>query len=168
MSPKRGGAYDGGGALDAVENGIISMFSSRVLAIFGDWTALDLVLSGFAIMVLKRVVYPTRDQSKIIETLESVVKGILLKITLDSTTNKEPVIYATHLLCLFLMLHAFDASGLDSAAKYVFASQVAQAFSGDLFLGATICVALQVNIAILTSTPRLRVSRGPPRKPAPR
>ena len=156
MSPKRGGAYAGGGALDAVENGIITMFSSRVLAIFGDWAAFDLILAGFAILVLKRVLDAERDRVRMIETAESVVKGIVLKIALDSTADRELVVHATHLLCMFLLLHAFDANGLDSTAKYVFASQVAQAFAGDQFLGMAICIALQVNMAALSATPRLK------------
>lgn len=153
MGSKRPAASDVA-AFDAVENGVISLFSARVLDIFGGWPLLDLALVCLGGLVVKRALGGLR--SHVMETLEGVVKGIVLKITLEAMSDKDLAAHAAHLLCAFLLLHAFDAGGLGSAAKYVFASQVAKAFASDQFLGAVLCVALQANMPALAATPRLQ------------
>ena len=46
-------------------------------------------------------------------------------------------LYLCNLICMFIVLHAFDASGFGSAAKYVFATEIAGLFENNAFVGMT-------------------------------
>ena len=151
------------GALDAIESGIVGLFSSRLIAMVSSWTAFDLVLACVAALTLQTAIERDSPGIRATGALKSVMKGIVLKLVLDSTTTIDLPLYMTHLLCLFLMLHAFDAGGLGSAAKYIFASQIAQAFQADQIVGIAFGATLQVNIGALSATPRLQAS---PDRPA--
>ena len=46
-------------------------------------------------------------------------------------------LYLCNLICMFILLYAFDASGFGSAAKYVFATEIAGLFANNAFVGMT-------------------------------
>ena len=46
-------------------------------------------------------------------------------------------LYLCNLICVFIVLHAFDAGGFGSAAKYVFATEIAGLFAANAFVGMT-------------------------------
>jgi hypothetical protein len=154
MTSKGGGA--GSSTLDAVETGIVLLFNSRVMALTGGWPTLDLVLaccSAYALQFgLGAQLSPTREM----HALSEVLKGILLQTVLAAAVAKDLPLYMAHLLCMFLLLHAVDAGGVGATAKYVFASQIAGALSGDPFVGVGVCACLQVNMGLLRGMPRLQ------------
>jgi len=144
-------------AFDAIENGIVGLFSARLVSMLGEWTPFDLVLACVAAYALQRAIEGDSPASRTTAALRNVVKGIVLKTALGATTTIDLPLYLTHLLCLFFMLSAFDAGGLGSTAKYVFASQIAQAFAPDQLVGIAFGATLQVNLGVLAATPRLQV-----------
>lgn len=143
-------------AMDAVETGIVNAFSARVMALATDWSGFDLVLACCAGFAVQQALGGSYRPSRAVHALARVLRGIVLKAVLTAAVAKDTPVYMAHLLCLFLLLHAFDADGLGSQAKYVFASQIAQAFAPDPFVGFALCAALQVNMAVLSATPRLQ------------
>lgn len=155
---KQGSVASDNGALGAVESGIVGLFSSRLTAMVSDWTPFDLIIACIAALMLQTTIEGGSPGIRATGALKSVTKGIVLKMVLDSTFTIDLPLYMTHLLCVFLMLHAFDAGGLGSAAKYVFASQIAQAFNTDQIVGIAFGATLQVNIGLLSTTPRLQAS----------
>jgi hypothetical protein len=96
-------------------------------------------------------------------TMDSIVQGVVLKLILDSVSSRDMGLYAANLLCLFILLHAFDTTGFGSAAKYGFASQISGLLAGSPLLGVGLSVVLQINLWVLQSMPRLRV-RGSARR----
>jgi hypothetical protein len=150
----KGGA--GSSTLDAVETGIVLMFNDRVMALATAWSTPDLVLACCVGFALQSGLGARQDQSRAMHALGRVLRGVLLKTALAAASVKDPPLYLAHLLCLFLLLHAFDASDVSATAKYVFASQIADALAGDPFVGIGLCAALQANMALLASMPRLQ------------
>lgn len=86
-----------------------------------------------------------------------VLKGIILKAVLDAVISKDLPVYLAHLLCLFFIMHALNIATEGNSTKYIFAAQIVQVLDRDFFVGIAFCVALQVNIKMLSSLPRLQV-----------
>lgn len=143
-------------AMDVVETGIVNAFSARVLGLVTDWPSLDLVLACCAGFTLQQILAGGVPKGKAQHALMRVLRGIVLKTVLNASAAKDTPVYLAHLLSLFLLLHAFDADGLGSQAKYLFATQIVQALSADPFVGLAVCAALQVNMGVLSATPRLQ------------
>lgn len=144
----------GSGALGAVESGIVLLFTERVMALAGGWSAADLTLAccaGFAAMSGLGA-----GQGRLADALSQVLRGIVLKAVLSAAGAIDPPLALAHLLCLFLLLHALSADTVGATAKYVFASQAAEAFLADPFVGVGLCAALQANMAFLAAMPRLQ------------
>jgi len=154
------GSKEGGGAgsstLDAVENGIVLLFNDRVVALATGWPTGDLVLACCAGFALQSALGARQGGGRAMHAMSRVLRGVLLKTVLAAAAAKDPPLYLAHLLCLFLLLHAFDASDFGATAKYVFASSIADALAGDPFVGVGLCAALQGNMGVLASMPRLR------------
>ena len=132
----KGGA--GSSTLDAVESGI------------------DLVLACGVGFALQSSLAGRADQSRPLEAISRVLRGLLLKIVMSSVSSRDNSLYLAHLLCMFLLLHAFKEESVGSTAKYIFASQIASTLAGDPFVGAGLCAALQANMGLLASMPRLQ------------
>ena len=150
----KGGA--GSSTLDAVEAGIVLMFNDRVMGLATGWPTLDLVLACCAGFALQSGLGQRRGGGRGAHALSQVLKGILLKVVLASATAKDLPLYLAHLLCLFLLLHAFGGGEIGGTAKYVFASQIAATLAHDPFTGIGLCAALQANMGVLASMPRLQ------------
>lgn len=153
MSSKGGGA--GSSALDTVESGIVLLFTERAMALASGWTTADLVLACCAGFAARFGAGWGGEQGRLIGAVSQVLRGIVLKAVLSAAAAPDAGLALAHLLCLFLLLHAFDADAVGATAKYVFASQVAGALSGDAAVGLGVCAALQANLGLLASMPRL-------------
>lgn len=154
------GSKEGGGAgsstLDAVEAGIVLMFNDRVMAMATGWTTADLVLACCAGFALQAALPKSQRGWRGMHALVQVLKGIVLKAVLSAVVDKDQPLYLTHLLCMFLLLHAFTVDELGGTAKYVFASQIAASLARDPFVGVGLCAALQANMGLLAAMPRLQ------------
>lgn len=155
-APAKGRGGGGTSATNAVENGIVDLFSTRLLAVVVDWHPFDLILVCVSVFMLQVMVEGSAPASRVTGALRNVAKGVVLNSALDAAGAIDLPLYMAHLLCIFLMLNAFEASWLGSTAKYVFASQIARAFARDPLLGMALGVSLQVNIGVLSVTPRLQ------------
>lgn len=153
MGSKGGGA--GSSALDTVESGIVLLFTERAMALASGWSAPDLVLAcgaGFAVRFGLRL---DGERGRLFDAVSQVLRGIVLKAVLSAAAAPDAGLALAHLLCMFLLLHALNADAVGATAKYVFASQIAEALSGDPAVGIGLCAALQSNMALLASMPRL-------------
>ena len=140
-------------SLDAIENGVVTLFSQRIMLLATGWSVLDILLVSAVAFTVKQRVWGVGS------TMDSIVQGVVLKLILDSVSSRDMGLYAANLLCLFILLHAFDATGFGSAAKYVFASEISGLFENNQLLGVGVSVVLQVNLGVLRAMPRLQVKK---------
>ena len=150
----KGGA--GSSALDAVESGIVLMFNDRVMRLATRWPTLDLVLACCVGFVLQAALARCWGQTRPMHATSRVLRGLVLRVVLSEVTTKDSPLYLAHLLCMFLLLHAFNEQEVGATAKYIFASQIALVLDGDPFVGVGLCAALQANMGVLASMPRLQ------------
>lgn len=142
--------------MDAVETGMVLLFTDRVMSLINTWTIHDVILSCLCVLAMYFGWGASDFHSRTMHALARVMRGIVLKTIISSAGAKDTPLALAHLLCIFLVLHALEAADAGAMAKYVFADQIANALADDLPVGLGLCAALQSNMPALASMPRLQ------------
>ena len=68
-------------SLDAIENGVVTLFSQRIMLLATGWSVLDILLVSAVAFTVKQRVWGVGS------TMDSIVQGVVLKLLLDNAVS---------------------------------------------------------------------------------